>query len=216
MRKRLMILVMVFAAAALSWVALGSGSAQASVTPTICNNNYFGGTFANVLVPSGGSCTLNQSHVKGTITVSPNSSLRTCGADIKGSVNATQAYVNMDWFTTVAGSVDLNESGTQMFGLVMCGGLEESSGYAAYICPRLIGGSLNVTNGDSSLEVEIGDCGPMQINGSVRIIDNDQYVSFSNANINGSLTCRNNWPSPSIWDVYVTGPVHGYCFNTVT
>jgi hypothetical protein len=167
-----------------------------------------------VLVPYGASCTLNQSHVKGTITVSPNSSLRTCGTDIKGSVNANQAYVNMDWYTTIAGSLDLNESGTQIFGILMCGGVEQGSGYAAYICPHLIGGSMNITDGDiTGLEVEIGDCGPMQINGSVRIIDNNQYVSFTNANINGSLTCRNNWPTPSIWGVYVTGPVHGTCFN---
>src|ERR1700712_5541935 len=127
MRKRLMILVMVFAAAALSWVALGSASAQASQTPTICDSNLYGGTFANVLVPYGASCTLNHSHVKGTITVSPNSSLRTCGTDIKGSVNANQAYVNMDWFTTIAGSLDLNESGTQSFGILMCGGVEQGT-----------------------------------------------------------------------------------------
>jgi hypothetical protein len=212
MRSRLIILTVALATAALSWMVISPASSQAQPPPTVCNGSYWGGTFNNLVVPSGDSCTLYNSRVKGTITANPNSELRTCGAEIKGSVNTTQSYVNIDWDTTVGGSVSLNEPGTPMFNLISCTSVGPVDGYAAYICPRLIGGSLDVTNGvNSGQEVEIGDCGPMNIHGSVNIIDNNLFVSMEDAQILGSLRCFDNDPTAEVFDSSVTGPTHGDC-----
>lgn len=213
MRKRLVVLIVAVAAAALSWVVLAPAQSQAQTPPTTCNGVFYGGSVNSVVVPSGSECVLINTTVKGNVTASPNSSLRACGANIKGSVQTNEAYVNMDWYTTVGGSIWLNQTGTEMFEIVPCGGpIGIDDGYAAYICPRNVGGSIHVTNGDSGLEVAIGECGPMNIHGSVWITNNDQSVSLQDSNILGSLTCLNNNPPAEVWDTWVTGPVHGNCF----
>lgn len=213
MRKRLIVLVVSVAMAALSWMVIAPASSQALPSTTVCSGTYWGGTFSNLVVPSYNSCVLYNSRVKGTITAYPNSSLRTCGADISGTVTSTQGYVNMDWYTTVGGSVSLNRPGTMLAGLISCNTVGTESGYAAYICPKLIGGSLDVTNGpNSGMHVEMGDCGPMNIHGSVNITDNNLFVSLEDAQILGSLRCLNNDPNAAVWDTSVTGPIHGLCF----
>ncbi|HEV7192807.1 MAG TPA: hypothetical protein VGN35_06315 [Jatrophihabitantaceae bacterium] len=216
MRKRLIILLVTLGMAALSWMVIAPASSQAQPPPTVCNGTYWGGTFNNLVVPSWDSCVLVNSRVHGTITANPNSSLRTCAATIKGSVDSTQGYVNMDNYTEVDGSVDLNQPGTTLAsgGSDSCSPEGEPSGYAAYICPRLIGGSLNITNGpDSGLDVYVGDCGSVNIHGSVRITGNRLYVEVEDAHILGSLTCLNNWPLPDVWDTTVVGPTHGTCYG---
>lgn len=213
MRKRLMILLMCLAAAAISLVAFGPARGEAQPPPTYCSGSYWGGSFNNLVVASGDSCVLFNSRVRGDITVQPNGSLRTCAATINGSVHTTQAYVNMDRDTTVGGSIYLYRPGTMLFNILLCGGQEGMGEYAAYICPRSVGGSIYVTNGpDSGKEVGLGECGPMNVHGSVTITDNNLYVEMDDASILGSLTCRNNNPNAAVFDTSVTGPVHGSCF----
>lgn len=214
MRKRLMILALAVLAAALSLVAVSSARGEAQPPPTVCNGDYFGGSLTNVIVPSYDACALFGVHVKGEITVQQNAELRTCGAAINGSVHTTQAYVNMDHSTTVGGSIYLDRPGTMIFEIESCNGDIGQGQYAAYLCPRLVGGSIYVTDGPNSMkEVEIGDCGSMNIHGSVTITDNNLPVTLEESSILGSLTCRNNNPPAEVFDTWVTGPVHGQCFS---
>jgi hypothetical protein len=202
MLKRILV-VMALAATALVGTAItaaSSNAASANCTSTINNS-----TLAAVIVPSGASCFINNSTVTGSVTVNKNASFETCNDLIKGSVNATSAYVNIDRDTEVDGSITLNKPGIALAAGEGCDN-RGTSAYSSYICPNYIGGNLNIQNGPSwGNPTEVGDCGWVTIHGSFTISGNRLLVEAGDFSTGGSLVCVNNWPQPEFFPLFYVG-----------
>ena len=132
-------------------------------------------TFGAVIVQPWHVCRSSNSTITGSVTVKPNAAFETCDDLIKGSVNATQAYVNIDNGTEVDGSITLLKPGTELAaGDRICDTKGTTSAYSSYLCPNYIGGNLNIQHGPPGVqnETEVGDCGWVEIHGSFTISDN--------------------------------------------
>ncbi len=214
MSKRIAIALATAAAAALSFFVIApAASAQ---EPLNCDGFYNGGTYTAVTVQAGADCELEGVTVLGSVVVNRNANFTTCDTSIAGSVTATKSYVNMDNSSEVGGSITLNQPGVLMYELdTLCMTEYGSSEYASYLCPHYVGGSINVLKAPNWwLEVAIGDCGPMQIGGSVNIQHNRESVYIEDATIVGALICVDNHPPASAYDVSVGGARIG-CLPTM-
>jgi hypothetical protein len=210
-RKRLVLVAAALIAAATA-LLFASASSQANPVPSnICSGIHAGGTWSSIIVPSWSDCEIANATVIGSVSVSPNSSFRTCNVAIGGGVNATQAYVNMDPTTTVGGSINLSQPGfLEVAGSLRCLPQEGIYSYSSYICPHYVGGGISVQNlSYYSNEVSMGDCGPMNIKGGVTIKNNWNLVEFFDSTVHGSLYCANNWPPPDVEGVDVYGVTIG-------
>ena len=207
MLKRIAIILAVLAG---SLVAFGVTASASNASAPNCTGYVSYTTLGSVVVPSGNYCEINSSTVTGSITVKPNASLVMCNDLVKGSINATQAYVNIDNNTEVDGSITLNKPGIPFIPSGLCG---ERGSYSAtsYVCPNYIGGNLNIQNGPwNYLSLEVGDCGWVDIHGSFTISGNRQLVEAGYFNVDGSLVCLNNHPAPEFfYPFYVSGQIVG-------
>jgi hypothetical protein len=210
MRTRIAVVVGVALAAMLALfgvTASASNATPAAPTALTCSGTYSNVTVSAVTVPAWASCIITNSTVTGSVTVNPTAEFDACNDYIGGSVNATQAYTNIDNKTSIAGSLNLNKPGAT----ISIGGSpcteKGPSAYSAYVCPYYVGGSINVLNAPWSnyLWVSIGDCGDVSVHGSVTIQGNRQYVEIEDATIVGALLCINNWPPAQAYDVTVGG-----------
>jgi hypothetical protein len=212
-------------------IAVVSQSGSASAATANCTSSYTHRTFSSINVPPGAECALQSSTVNGTIRVSPNASLYVCGTTVTGSLDAEQAYVNVDHWSKIYGSVTLDQPGVEeVYGELNCGNTcdvrsstaspacEESgpADYSSVLCPKSIGGSLDITNAPYwANEISVGECGGINPIGSVDIIGNRAQVDLGNSQINGSLRCLNNDPDPDVYNTRINGSVHGDCFNDI-
>lgn len=181
--------------------------AASGVSPLICDTEISGGTYTAVTVPAGDNCKLSNATVTGGVIVNKNAEFDSCDNAISGSVTATKSYVNIDNDTTIGGSLTLTTPGlAEVFGGSPCSekGLYD---YSSYVCPSYVGGSVNVLKAPnrSSLEVSIGECGDMQIDGSVNVQHNREFVAVDNSTIVGSLICVDNNPFAQAANVTVGG-----------
>jgi hypothetical protein len=203
MLKRILIVVALAATALVGTAITAASSNAASANCTTTINNA---TLAAVIVPAGANCFINNSTVTGSVTVNKNALFETCNDLIKGSVNATEAYVNIDNGTEVDGSITLNKPGRHLSLGQGCTRPEGPSSYSSYICPNYIGGNLNIQNGPSwGYSTEVGDCGPVEIHGSFTISGNRLLVEAGNFSTGGSLVCVNNWPQPEFFGWLTVG-----------
>jgi hypothetical protein len=205
MSKRIVLVLAAVAAAVVSFlVGTPGASAQAPLT---CDGTYSGGTYTAVTVRAGDSCELSNVTVLGSVVVNKNANFTTCDTSIAGSVNATKAYVNMDNSSEVGGSITLTQPGVVMYELdTLCMTEYGSSAYASYLCPHYVGGSINVLKAPNWwLELAIGDCGEMQIGGSVNIEHNREFVYIEDATVVGALICVDNNPPAAAYDTSVGG-----------
>src|SRR5688572_22485152 len=77
-----------------------------------CTGRIGATTVDNVRVPSGRSCTLEGTRVKGTVYVSNGATLRVVSARIVGNIQSEgHAYVKVSGSTTVGGSIQLKQGG---------------------------------------------------------------------------------------------------------
>lgn len=204
MLKRIAIVLAVVAGSLVTFAATATSSNAATAN---CSGTYSNTTFGSVVVQSGNICVVSNSTITGSVTVKPNAAFETCNDLIKGSVNATQAYLNIDNGTEIDGSLTLNKPGTNLGGggTRICND-KGPSGYSSYICPNYIGGNLNIQNGPRyGDEVEVGDCGWVTIHGSFTISGNRLPVSAGAFDTGGSLVCLNNQPDPEIWYPFHVG-----------
>lgn len=136
------------------------------------------GSFDNVNVPSGKSCTLVDSHVKGTVYVRGNASVNVYRTVILGNVQAEGArYVRLYGNgVLVNGSVQI-KYGTQ----------------ATTINPGTrIGGSVQYVESSGFLKI-MG----ARVSQDVQVFENDGGASIYNNIINGNLQCKQNDPPPT-------------------
>lgn len=205
--RRVIAVLAALAAALVSVMIVGSTSAQAA--SLTCTGINFNQHFSSVIVPPGSECLLAGSTVSGGVTVSTNAALIMCDTAVGGSLSATQAYLNVDPLSSIGGSVSINKPGaTQLVGTVnqFCEETPELQPnfvvYNTLLCPWYIGGSVNLSNAQSSSNENTIGCGPwMQIGGPVMIVNNYQPVEIGDAVINGTLTCVNNHPQAEEFNV---------------
>ncbi len=235
MRKTLLLLV-ALAAAALSWVIISPATSQAAPSALTCSNTtVVGGTYTTVTVPANRFCGLLGTTVIGSVKVNRNGDFETCNSSIGGSLNATAAYVNVDHGTNIGGAVTLERPGSSnVVGTVSQGcittdlrpaGIHPNYvGYASLICSANIGGSVTVMSGANTWqEVQIGGCVTQiiplvkpnivtystTIGGSVNFVANRLYVELNSSYVYGGLACIDNHPSAQAYDSFITGATVG-------
>jgi hypothetical protein len=207
-------LVLVLVAGALVGTAFTAASSNAASSN--CNGVFTNTTFNAVIVPSWATCEIANSEIKGSVTVKPNGAFKTCTDLIDGSVTATQGYVNIDHRTQVLGSIVLNKPGIQQIPAGhICSTDEGVYSTSSYICPNYIGGNLTVENGPKyGLNLEVGDCGWIDIAGSFTISGNRLLVEAGQFDVTGSLVCVNNNPLPQFFGLFhVGGTTVGCLYN---
>ncbi|HEV7193478.1 MAG TPA: hypothetical protein VGN35_09755 [Jatrophihabitantaceae bacterium] len=210
MLKRIAIVLAVVAG---SLVGAAFTAASSNAATANCSGNYNNDTFGSVIVQPWTICRISNSTITGSVTVKPNAAFETCNDLIKGSVNATQAYVNIDNRTEVDGSITLLNPGTQLSGGNNNCSTDGPSGYSSYLCPHYIGGNLNIQNTAKYKNyTEVGDCGWVNIHGSFTISDNKSLVEAGEFSTGGSLVCLNNWPQPEFFPVIYVGSQNIGCY----
>jgi hypothetical protein len=176
-----------------------------------CTGTHEGGTFNQVIVPSGEECILDGVTLLGGATAYPDSSLIVCNSTINGWLRGNRAYINVDNDTVIYGGVDIiPPAGTIEYEGVResaCGDNNEceyqeceyqtltQSSSAGVLCPYKVGGPTNIHNGGpNSLTFDIGSCGHVYFKMGVNITYNNLPVYIQNSTIKGNLMCYYNNP----------------------
>jgi hypothetical protein len=99
--------------AALALAAGLGGAATASAEERTCRGTLGAVTVDNLRVPQGASCTLNGTHVQGTVKVERDATLRASAIRVIGNVQAeNHRHVTLNGGSTVGGSVQLKQGGS--------------------------------------------------------------------------------------------------------
>ncbi len=135
------------------------------------------GTFDNVNVPAGRTCTLVDSHVQGSVYVRGNAALNVQRTTIIGNIQAEGAH-----FVRLQGSrVSVNGSVQIKYG----------TGASSVASGSFIGGSLQYEENTGALSVS-----GARISQDLQVFKNFGGASIFNNVINGNLQCKENDPSP--------------------
>lgn len=155
------------------------------------------GTFGNVTVPNGASCTLSDAIVGGNIQVGTNATL---------SVGAT---------STITGNVQANQCGSVLLsGAVVIVGnvqIQQCAARSGYVGPGIqIEGNFECQNNSGACVADNGAVG-----GNVQIQNNSSSTAADvSANvIGGNLQCQQNSPAPvdALGPNVVSGNLQGQC-----
>jgi hypothetical protein len=228
--RRLITLVAMIALTATGIATFGSGNAfgQPIVAGPTCDSTWDDSTWNSVVVPANATCVIVDSHIGGSVTISPGASFYTCNDWIQGSVNANGAYLNIDHGTGIGGSVSIINPGTSAAaGDKSCEidtGIKpsEATYYSSLICPHYIGGSLSEQNLSRNRDgLLMGGCfgelpeivpnnvsspdsnwGGTYIGGSVLMAGNRSDVELRLTKVKGNVTCANDNPNSVTEDVW--------------
>lgn len=200
-----------------------SGAPAYAASSTICTGALSSGTYRNIKVPAGATCTLSGVTVLGSINGLVGSSLIMSSSMVNGSVLlSSPATVGIGGppltgpiigntirgsMTLTAPSSDVLVSGNTIGGNVSVTGAVGPSLVVGENAPNLIGGSLNVSNNNVPFARITGNT----IRGNLRGLSN--YIasnSFSNNIVNGSMTYSSNVGSNGIYTNQVTGRLSCY------
>jgi hypothetical protein len=150
-------------------VALLLGTGAAAATDLVCTTTSSGGTWHNVVVPAGASCTLENTRVTGNVTVQTGGTLLV--TDLAGD-------------STIAGDVKADG----------CNFVELESSLSNRI---VVGGNVTIQNCSSGFNGGQGDSsrvppGSILIGGNVKCSNNSDACVFDYFNISGNLECSGN------------------------
>ena len=159
----------VFAVAAVA-AALFLASGVAVATDLVCTTTSSGGTWHNVVVPAGASCTLENTRVTGNVTV---------------QTGGTLVVTNTAGDSTIAG--DVKADGCNFVEL-------ESTSLTNRI---VVGGNVTIQNCSSGFNGGQGDStrfppGSILIGGNVKCSNNTDGCVFDYFIISGNLDCSGN------------------------
>jgi hypothetical protein len=185
MRKMLLHFV-----AILTLLALTSALApQALAEATRCRGALGAVTVDDLVVPSGATCTLDGTTIRGNIDVRSGATLDATGVSVRGNIQSDEhAAVGVDGASKVGGSIQLRRGG------------------AFSILDTAVGGDIQVdeNRGASSLDANtVGD--------DVHVIRHRDGVSITDNQIDGNLQCRDNVPAPTGGGNVVEGNADGQC-----
>jgi hypothetical protein len=218
----------------------GAPANEQSASDLSCNGVYTGGTYANVTVPSGGSCTLTDVKVLGTTTVLSGANLNLMSSgSIGGSLavgSQATVYEDTGWVvsgpTAANGAADVTLDGTvhavlaqKTTGLYLQfatvnGDLvsNQSNGFGSIYGSTIKGDVVvNASTGDPYLGGAWNINGPGQrISGSVIVTNNQVPVDVDTNQIRQNLICTGNNPPPVNFANQVGGRSLGQCATVNT
>jgi hypothetical protein len=158
-------------------------SAPALADEEICDRDVSGGSFDDVKVPSGATCTLDGSKVKGNVQVESGGALVTTGTRVESDIQADEArYIQILAGTQVGGNVQIKKT-TGVPPLAA----------ANQVCDTKIGGDLQLD--ESEAPFEIGCSGGNRVNGNLQIDDSDVQsgtIVVANNGVRGDLQYKDN------------------------
>lgn len=225
------------AAAALTVLALPAVAAAASPPNLQCNGNYSGGTYGNVTVPAGDTCTLSGTTVQGNATALNGATLTLNYSTSKGTVggnvlvgSGTDLTVSPSW--TVGGTIaaqgasilvvsggtthdivstdttDLSVSGATIKGNVVA---NQTQDFGVVGDNPVITGDVTV-NATASSAQEF-DLDNQLVAGNVYITNNSAPTEIFVNTIRQNLVCTGNTPPPDDFGYgnYVQGRQVGQC-----
>jgi hypothetical protein len=172
-QMRKIMLVAMLVVMGLSTLAFGSPGVNAEERR--CTGRIGATTLDNVRVPSGSTCTLEGTYVKGSVYVSSRATLRVVSARIIGNIQSEgHAYVRVSGTTRVGGSIQLKQ------------------GVAFLIDSARVAGSIQVTSnyGSSRIARNI-------VNADVQVFSHGGGIAIGSNRIDGNLQCKGNSPAPT-------------------
>lgn len=140
-----------------------------------CTGRIGATTVDNVRVPSGRSCTLEGTRVKGTVYVSNGATLRVVSARIVGNIQSEgHAYVRVSGSTTVGGSIQLRQGG------------------AFSIDSARVTGNIQATSnsGKSKIARNI-------VNVDIQVFSHSGGIAIGSNRVDGNLQCKESSPRPT-------------------
>ena len=173
----------------LALLCLMTGAQVALAEETTCRGSLGRVTVDNLRVPDGATCTLNGTHVKGTLKVGSNATLRASGILVIGNIQAENAAsVTVTANSQVGGSVQIKQGGAaQIKATRIQGDLQfDANRYALTAANNVIGGNLQA-------------------------FQNTGGVTISKNTIDGNLQCKENRPAPKGGDNIVKGSKEDQC-----
>jgi hypothetical protein len=163
-------LIGVTAAAAL----VGLLPAPAGAEERTCRGSLGSITVDNLRVPQGSTCTLTGTHVKGTIYVERDATLRARTVRVVGNVQAENAaQVNVVESSRIGGSVQVKQGG------------------GASVLDSIVNGNVQYVSNRSLVRVNRNTVG-----GDVQAFQNTGGVGINSNRIDGNLQCKENVPAP--------------------
>lgn len=156
--------------AALAVVPAGSALAEERV----CRGSLGAITVDNLRVPSGASCALDRTTVKGTLKVERGATLVARGVRVIGDVQGEGAASVQLTGATVGGSVQVKQGG------------------GAAVLSSRISGDLQYDGMTRALRADSNVVG-----GNIQIVKNFGGVSVTWNRIDGALQCKENRPAPT-------------------
>ena len=169
----------------LSVVASFALAAPATADTFRCNEVVNGGTFDDVTVPRGGSCTLNDSTVAGNVKVKRDAFFQATRTDIARGVHADDALtVFIDTGSSVGRSVEVDDTAQVfIFNATIGRDIEvDDAAEVVQICGTTVTkGDVEVT--DSGIDILIGDpqaveCAGNTVNGDIEVKHNRVEIEF--------------------------------------
>lgn len=192
---------------ALTTCMLTATQAAAQSEPnTFCTGPIIGGTFRNIVVPSGATCKLSGVHATGSVKVEPGGALQlyvgtTSGNTIDGNVQADGArWIVSGWQpgNTIAGSVQIR--GTM--GVQLGDTTADHQASINYFCRTTIGDSVQIEDGATNARFNVGSfavpdpiapCTAINhIGGSIRTDSNAGELWIGNNEVGWNVLVREN------------------------
>ncbi len=173
----------VFAAAALTLLAISSPAAASSTT---CNGTFTGATFTDdIVVPEDGSCTIIDSTVGDDVLVGKNAYFESKNSQIGDDVEANNSLtIFIDAGTTVGGRVEANRTAKVfIFNSTIDGRIEIwRTTEKVNICGNQVGGRVQVQKSGTDILIgdpqAIGCAGNTVADGDVKVHGNFTDVEF--------------------------------------
>jgi len=156
-----------------------------------CTGTIGATTVDNVRVPSGKSCTLDGTSVKGTVKVERDATLKAKGVRVIGNIQAeNHRLVVVNGGSTVGGSIQVDQGGAyKVVGVKVTGSIQAKS-----------------NNGDSLLRNN-------RVNADIQVISHRNGVEISTNRVDGNLQCKENNPAPIGGGNVVQGNKEDQCKN---
>lgn len=140
-----------------------------------CRGDLGSATVDNLRVPEGATCTLNRTHVKGTIKVGPRATLYARGVRVEGNVQAENSRsVSVTQSSRIGGSVQVKQGGS------------------ATVLDSSVQGDIQYEANHNSLRANDNTVG-----GNIQVIGNQARAEIYRNVIEGNLQCKENSPRPA-------------------
>jgi hypothetical protein len=164
-----------FCTAVLAIAVCGVVPTAAQAEERVCRGTIGVITLDNVRVPQGASCTLNGTHVKGTVKVERAATLRANQVRVIGNVQGENARrVNVVNGSRVGGSVQVVQGG------------------AATVADSMVTQDI-LYDTNASLVQALRN----RVGGNIQAFQNTGGVRIANNVVNGNLQCKENRPAPT-------------------